>query len=143
MNIIPGSAVRFKGQNQILTVNGVHNGFCYIVWTVEGGGIHEKGVLPESLELVSEKEVEEERKRFKKIESAKVGLSIGDQFNKIGSIVIAAISIIAVVIQTDRIKELEIKIDSLSKSISEETKVEDKITKSKSNDLINKAKGLN
>lgn len=127
MNIIPGSAVRFKGQNQILTVNGVHKGFCYIVWSVEGGGIHEKGVLPESLELVSEKEVVEERKRFKKIESAKVGLTIGDQINKIGSPLVALFSVVAIVIQTYRLKDLEDKIDLLiKKPVSEITEIKNK-----------------
>lgn len=121
MNIISGSTVRFKGQRQILTVNGIVNGFCYIVWSDDGGKINEKSVLPESLEVVSDKEIELEKRRLNKIENAKAGLSIGDQINKIASPIVAFISILAVVYQTYRLKDLEDKIDALVNSLKNKT----------------------
>lgn len=123
-----GSTVKLKGGNQLMTVTQLREYNCEVTWTIEGGEINSYTYQLSALEIVSEKEVAQERKRYNRRENAKVGLSVANQINKIVSPLVALVSVIAISIQTNRLKDLENKIDMLiqkqTNEISEIKKVE-------------------
>ncbi|PJZ87425.1 hypothetical protein [Leptospira levettii] len=121
VNINVGSAVRLKGGHTIMTVTKITGVTCTVTWTVEDNKINNFAFELDSLDVVPDSEVKEDRRRINKRENAKVGLSVADQINKIGSPIVALISILAIVYQTYRLKDLEDRIDNLVNSIKSNT----------------------
>lgn len=115
MSIRVGSIVRLKGQKEILTVNGIHDGFCFFLYKNYDGVILEKNAQVGSFELVPENEVRKEWERLNKIENAKVGLSSGEQFSKFVSPVVSVIAAVVVAWQTYKLDKLEEKVSLLLK----------------------------
>ncbi|TGM22029.1 hypothetical protein [Leptospira meyeri] len=115
-NINIGTPVRLKGDHKIMTVTKITGHICGVTWTISDSQINNFDFDLTALEIVPEKEVNEERRRINKRENAKFGLTFPDQFNKIVSPSVAIISVIAIFFQTYRLKDLEDKIDSLIKS---------------------------
>lgn len=115
-NISIGSVVRLKGDHKIMTaIQIIPGNICEVMWTIKDNEINTFKFELASLEVVPTSEVEEERKRYNKRENAKVGLSIPDQISKIGSPIVAALSVIAIAIQTYRLSKLEDEFTELVK----------------------------
>ncbi|GBF44363.1 hypothetical protein LPTSP2_36660 [Leptospira ellinghausenii] len=116
-----GSTVKLKGGNQLMTVTQLREYNCEVTWTIDGGEINSYTFQLSALEIVPEKEVAQERKRYNRRENAKVGLSGGEQFSKYASPIAAILSALVLAFQAYTISGLKEKIDFLVNALKIKT----------------------
>ncbi len=78
-----------------MTITNISGKMCTVTWTIEENKINNLALEINALDILPEAEDKEDRKRINKKENAKVGLSIADQISKIGSPIVAGLSILA------------------------------------------------